>query len=67
MVHFSDVKVNDQNQLMRPHPYANQLEEEDHVQSSKAVKPTYGVGGAPSASTDTAKVTMLDKVNFDHR
>ncbi|KAF8749749.1 hypothetical protein HU200_012549 [Digitaria exilis] len=35
------------------------------VQSSKAVKPTYGDGGAPSVAADTIKLTVLDKVNFD--
>ncbi|KAF8673334.1 hypothetical protein HU200_048893 [Digitaria exilis] len=35
------------------------------VESSKAVKPKYGNGGAPSMAADTVKLTVLDKVNFD--
>ncbi|RLM50354.1 hypothetical protein C2845_PMPSC049116 [Panicum miliaceum] len=36
------------------------------VQSSKAIKPTYGGGGAPSTAADAAiPLTVFDKANYD--
>ncbi|KAF8700246.1 hypothetical protein HU200_034626 [Digitaria exilis] len=35
------------------------------VESTKAVKPKYGNGSAPSMAADTVKLTVLDRVNFD--